>query len=598
MLLMSLLTLLMSKLNTNINTFKKSIESTIKAISKNSKINVSFGADNSNSDQNVNLPEVDKNELFKSKLSIRGISDSVSLVNRYHNKKIHQKMSPKNLDTKVIFDDIEFLRCELLGGLKYPGIKKNLLDFDLDYINEKINENTKLSKPETFKLFLKNNILGLNLHNKLFKISDPIINSLNKTFKNLQIIDKISNQKEFGLEILKLIEDVINQNIQNEQSDNENNDKNNEELENQDQDSKNQTQEYQSFDIADSDENQSTECLENDESLNEIGTDKEDYNHSSSSSNDFKDNIDNNFKYSVYTKKFDSITSADKLCDADEASKLRKQLDKQTEKLDSTITILANKLQRKLLSKQNRWWEFDLEEGILDSGKLARIITSPESSLSYKKEKDTEFKDTVVSLLIDNSGSMRGRPITIAAISTDILARTLERCGIKVEVLGFTTKTWKGGKARDAWIKESKPKFPGRLNELLHIIYKNADAPVRRTKKNFGIMLKEGLLKENIDGEALDWAYKRLNTRSEKRKILMVISDGAPVDDSTLSSNKSNYLDNHLKHIIKSIEKRGAVELLAIGIGHDVTRYYAKAVTILDVDDLGNVMSKQLINLF
>ena len=318
----------------------------------------------------------------------------------------------------------------------------------------------------------------------------------------------------------------------------------------------------------------------------------------SSSSNNFKADIDTHFKYSIYTKKFDSITTADKLCDAEEASKLRKQLDKQTEKLDSTITILANKLQRKLLSKQNRWWEFDLEEGILDSGKLARIITTPESSLSYKKEKDTEFKDTVVSLLIDNSGSMRGRPITIAAISTDILARTLERCGIKVEVLGFTTRTWKGGKARDAWIKENKPKLPGRLNELLHIIYKNADVPVRRTKKNFGIMLKEGLLKENIDGEALDWAYKRLNARSEKRKILMVISDGAPVDDSTLSSNKSNYLDNHLKYTIKSIEKRGTVELLAIGIGHDVTRYYAKAVTILDVDNLGSVMSKQLINLF
>ena len=590
----------MSKPNTNINTFKKSIESTVKAISKKSDINILFGSDNKSSYQNVNLPEVNKDKLYKSKLSIRGRSDSASLVNRYHNNKIHQKMSPKNLETKVIFDEIEFLRCELLGSVKYPGIKKNLLDFDTEYINEKITGNIKLSKPKTFKLFLKNNILGLNLYNQLSEVGDPIINSLNKELKNknIQILDKISNQKEFSIEVLKLINDVIDQNVQNEKNNNEKNDDNSEEEENLDQETKKQTEEYQSFEITDTAESQSTDSLENDESLNEVGSEEESSDYSSSSSNDFKDSIETHFKYSIYTKKFDSVTNADKLCDAEEASKLRKQLDKQTEKLDSTITILANKLQRKLLSKQNRWWEFDLEEGILDSGKLARIITTPESSLSYKKEKDTEFKDTVVSLLIDNSGSMRGRPITIAAISTDILARTLERCGIKVEVLGFTTKTWKGGKARDAWIKENKTKLPGRLNELLHIIYKNADAPVRRTKKNFGIMLKEGLLKENIDGEALDWAYKRLNARSEKRKILMVISDGAPVDDSTLSSNKSNYLDNHLKYIIKSIEKRGSVELLAIGIGHDVTRYYAKAVTILDVDDLGNVMSKQLINLF
>ena len=590
----------MSKPNTNINTFKKSIESTVKAISKKSDINILFGSDNKSSYQNVNLPEVNKDKLYKSKLSIRGKSDSASLVNRYHNNKIHQKMSPKNLETKVIFDEIEFLRCELLGSVKYPGIKKNLLDFDTEYINEKITKNIKLSKPETFKLFLFIIILGLDLYNQLSEVGDPIINSLNKELKskNIQILDKISNQKEFSIEVLKLINDVIDQNVQNENNNNEKNDDNSEEQENLEQETKKQTEEYQSFEITDTAESQSTDSLENDESLNEVGSEEESSDYNSSSSNDFKDSIETHFKYSIYTKKFDSVTNADKLCDAEEASKLRKQLDKQTEKLDSTITILANKLQRKLLSKQNRWWEFDLEEGILDSGKLARIITTPESSLSYKKEKDTEFKDTVVSLLIDNSGSMRGRPITIAAISTDILTRTLERCGIKVEVLGFTTKTWKGGKARDTWIKENKPKLPGRLNELLHIIYKNADAPVRRTKKNFGIMLKEGLLKENIDGEALDWAYKRLNARSEKRKILMVISDGAPVDDSTLSSNKSNYLDNHLKYIIKSIEKRGSVELLAIGIGHDVTRYYAKAVTILDVDDLGNVMSKQLINLF
>ena len=405
----------------NINIFKKSIESTIKAISKKSDINILFGSDNKSSYQNVNLPEVNKNKLYKSKLSIRGRSDAASLINRYHDKKIHQKMSPENLETKVIFDEIEFLRCELLGSVKYPGIKKNLLDFDIEYINEKITENIKLSKPETFKLFLKNNILGLNLYNQLSEVSDPIINSLNKALKNknIQILDKISNQKEFSIEVLKLINDVIDQSVQNEKNNNEKNDDNSEEQENLDQETKKTTEEYQSFEITDTAESQSTENLENNESLNEVGSEEESSDYSSSSSNDFKDSIDTHFKYSIYTKKFDSITAADRLCDAEEASKLRKQLDKQTEKLDSTITILANKLQRKLLSKQNRWWEFDLEEGILDSGKLARIITTPESSLSYKKEKDTEFKDTVVTLLIDNSGSMRGRPITIAAICAD-----------------------------------------------------------------------------------------------------------------------------------------------------------------------------------
>ena len=590
----------MNKEDKNINIFKKSIESTVKAVAKKSDISILFGTNEKNSQQNVHLPEIDKANLYESKLNIRGKSDSASLIQRYHDKKIHNRLCPKKLETKEIFDEIEFLRCELLGSLKYPGIKKNLIDYDQEMIRDKTNDDIKLTKSETFKFFLKNNILGSVISSELFKISDPIIKSLNKILKNkdLKILDKISNQKKFSKEVLKLINEVIDDQIYNEEERKDNNEDEDKDQESETQDNNNQSEEYQTFEIADTAENQNTDSIEDPDLIDGASDNKESSADNSSPINDFNNQTETAFKYSVYTKKFDSIVTAEKLCDLDEASKLRKQLDKQTEKLDSTITILANKLQRKLLSKQNRWWEFDLEEGILDSGKLSRIITSPESSLSYKKEKDTEFKDTVVTLLIDNSGSMRGRPITIAAISTDILAKTLERCGIKVEILGFTTKTWKGGKARDSWIKESKPELPGRLNELLHIIYKNADAPVRRTKKNFGIMLKEGLLKENIDGEALEWAYKRLCIRPEKRKILMVISDGAPVDDSTLSSNKSNYLDNHLKFIIDTIEKRSSVELLAIGIGHDVTRYYNRAVTILDVDDLGSVMSKQLINLF
>ena len=422
---MSLLTPQMNKLDTNISSFKKSIESTVKAISKKSNINILFGSNTKSSDQNVNLPEINKKKLNKSKLSIRGKSDSVSLVNRYHDKVIHKKMSPNNLETKVIFDEIEFLRCELLGGNKYPGVRKNLLDYDKEYIKEKKNENVKLNKSETFKLYLKNNILELNLSNELSEVCDPIINSLDKKLKNekLSLFNKITNQKEFSKEVLKLIDSIIDEHVNNDEDSNQDNDANDAEQESQKQEINNQTEEYQSFEITDTPESQSTENTENDDSLNEVGNDKESSDYSSSPSNDFKNITDTTLKYSVYTKKFDSIITAEKLCDTDETSKLRKQLDKQTEKLDSTITILANKLQRKLLSKQNRWWEFDLEEGILDSGKLARIITSPESSLSYKKEKETEFKDTVVSLLIDNSGSMRGRPITIAAISTDILAK-------------------------------------------------------------------------------------------------------------------------------------------------------------------------------
>ena len=303
-------------------------------------------------------------------------------------------------------------------------------------------------------------------------------------------------------------------------------------------------------------------------------------------------------EYHIYTNQFDEIAKAETLETSEEISKLRKSLDQQLTSFQDLITKLANKLQRQLLAKQNRAWEFDLEEGLLDSSKLTRIIIDPQNSLSFKKEKDLEFKDTVVTLLIDNSGSMRGRPITIAAICGDILSRTLERCSVKVEILGFTTKNWKGGKSREEWNKNSKPKNPGRLNDLRHIIYKSADTHWRQSKKNLGLMLKEGLLKENIDGEAISWAFNRLIKRKEERKILMVISDGAPVDDSTLSENSGDFLEKHLKKIVKNIENKSEIEILAIGIGHDVSRYYNKAIKITDVQELGDVMISQLSGLF
>jgi len=319
------------------------------------------------------------------------------------------------------------------------------------------------------------------------------------------------------------------------------------------------------------------------------------------SKSDYKNIVNNklgDLKYTAYTEEFDEVVKARDLENEEELNRLRKNLDQQLLQLKNFVSKLANKLQRKLLAKQNRSWNFDLEEGLLDNAKLPRIIVDPFNSLSFKKEKDIEFKDTLVTILIDNSGSMRGKPISVAAICADILARTLERCSVKVEILGFTTKHWKGGSSREKWMKNDKPNLPGRLNDLRHIIYKSADMPWRQEKNNMGLMLKEGLLKENIDGEALKWAYNKMSKRKEERKILMVISDGAPVDDSTLSTNSSDYLESNLKNVVKWIENKTNVELLAIGIGHDVTRYYNQAIKITDVQDLGDVMINQLTDLF
>ena len=309
-------------------------------------------------------------------------------------------------------------------------------------------------------------------------------------------------------------------------------------------------------------------------------------------------NPDDSTIYRAYTRLYDEEISAEDLCDPDELTRLRQQLDQQLQHLQGVISKLANRLQRRLMAQQQRAWEFDLDEGLLDAGRLSRVVVNPMQALSYKQEQEMEFRDTVVSLLIDNSGSMRGRPITVAAMCGDILARTLERCAVKVEILGFTTRAWKGGQSREKWVQDGKPRNPGRLNDLRHIIYKSADAPWRRARKNLGLMLREGLLKENIDGEALLFAYRRLLSRSEHRRILMVISDGAPVDDSTLSVNPGNYLEKHLREVIRDIENREQVELIAIGIGHDVTRYYRRAVTIVDAEELGGTMMKKLTELF
>jgi len=438
---------------------------------------------------------------------------------------------------------------------------------------------------------------------KLNPLSNKILSFWEKEFnsslnKHINFLNKnIENQEKYNSkfsEILQKMEIFETDNEKNDEEKKEDEQDNN--LENNDQKQSKETQEKSKQDENQNgiDGNFDLDKYEIDEQL--IDTESE-----NQSSKNILQKTNTNIQdkeYKIFTNKFDEIVKAETLASPEEVNKLRKNLDQQLINFQDLVTKLANKLQRQLLAKQNRSWEFDLEEGVLDSSKLTRIIMDPYNSLSFKKEKDLDFKDTIVTLLIDNSGSMRGRPITIAAICADILSRTLERCSVKVEILGFTTKNWKGGKSREEWNKANKPKKCGRLNDLRHVIYKSADTHWRQAKKNLGLMLKEGLLKENIDGEAISWAFNRLNKRKEERKILMVISDGAPVDDSTLSINSGDYLEKHLKKIVQFIENKNDIEILAIGIGHDVSRYYKKAIKITDVQELGDVMIRQLSGLF
>ena len=483
------------------------------------------------------------------------------------------------------------------------GIEKNFRDNYTQIINHKRKDQLKTKEDvvvsEAFELYMLKNFHQIQLNSLTTKMLNfwekDFENSIGKHKKFLQ--DNLDDQNNYSSRFLKILEemDIF-------QSDQE--DEKKEENQNQGQDNpSNDDQNKESEDTRDKNDEQETQAsLDADYNVDEFNLDEQlsdSESNEQSSEQIIQKNIDNIYlDYKVFTLQYDEIIKAENLENADEASKLRKSLDQQLVGFQDIITKLANKLQRQLLAKQNRAWEFDLEEGLLDSSKLPRIIMDPYNSLSFKKEKDLEFKDTIVTLLIDNSGSMRGRPITIAAICADILSRTLERCSVKVEILGFNTKNWKGGQSRELWNKNSKPKTPGRLNDLRHIIYKSADTHWRQAKNNLGLMLKEGLLKENIDGEAILWSYNRIKKRKEERKILMVISDGAPVDDSTLSVNSGDFLEKHLKKMVKFIENKTEIEILAIGIGHDVSRYYDKAIKITDVNELGDVMISQLSNLF
>ena len=584
--------------------FKQALISTAKVISEDYKLDIK------KIEKDLNKKKIDffdvtnlsnKNDFIK----LRAETDSEALKKKFSNKEIFNKNLPNNPSCKSLYDIAEKIRYELLGGKMLKGVGKNLNE---NY-NQKIASTRKdqlknkedVPVTEAFELYMLKKFFNLELN----EVSSKMLSFWEKDFaysidKHLDFLNEnLEDQNSYGLKFSEILEsmDVFNSNNdENNKDDNEKDNKQENKSENKDdnqsdgKEDNNKQDEIQTtleagFDLSDQ---QIDEQLEDSESLKENTESVKQKNNSK--------NIDHEYK--IFTTEFDEIAKAEILEDVKETQKLRKNLDHQLVGFQDLITKLANKLQRQLLAKQNRAWEFDLEEGLLDSSKLTRIIIDPYNSLSFMKEKDLDFKDTIVTLLIDNSGSMRGRPITIAALCADILSRTLERCSVKVEVLGFTTKNWKGGKSREAWVKTDKPKSPGRLNDLRHIIYKGADSHWRQAKNNIGLMLKEGLLKENIDGEAISWAYNRIQKRKEERKILMVISDGAPVDDSTLSVNSGDFLEKHLKKIVKFIEAKNDVEILAIGIGHDVSRYYSKAIKITDVNELGDVMISELSGLF
>ena len=581
----------MQKKEDHLEVFKSALISTIKSISEKKDCEIKFGK-SSLGDNNkvVNLPELNSIDSIKDFSLIRAKADSEALRLKYSNNEIFEEYKPKGDVSKKLYKIAEKIRYEKIGSEKFLGVKKNL--FSEYKENKKNHESNKTKLADSFDEYLKSFFFNIK-ETKKSKIN------FNKNFKkNLNFLkNNIKDQRKFNRSIAKMISEL---NIEDKEhsEDREESDKN---LKNQEKQERRDKADSQ---LAEKEENQelSVDTMtpdtkdmsgEDDKSIEDVEDAGE------------KTNIkpktvfsENSKKYRIYTDQFDEVIRAENLEGKEELERLRATLDQQLLQLKSFVSKLANKLQRKLLAKQNRSWDFDLEEGVLDTSKLTRVIIDPLNSLSFKKEKETDFKDTLVTILIDNSGSMRGKPISVAAVCADILARTLERCSVKVEVLGFTTKHWKGGSSRERWINEGKPKFPGRLNDLRHIIYKSADTPWRQSKNNIGLMLKEGLLKENIDGEALRWTFNKMKRRKEERKILMVISDGAPVDDSTLSTNANDYLENDLKSTVNSIEKLSPIELLAIGIGHDVTRYYNKAVKITDVHDLGDAMINQLTDLF
>ena len=596
--------------------FKNALEKTTRALADDSELKLSVSGSSTELDgHTAKIPQISRKMTKDEVILARGNADAVALKKRFHNSLLHDHYLPTGQLAKQLYQNLETARCEIIGAQVLPGTATNLdakitedikqrsqvADIDskdltiaeaAGYMLRQIATGRPLPKPaeiltEKWREFIQTEAGGT-----LFEATLSLQDQKGFAKFSRQIIQDLGYAHELGKDPDSIDEETLNAedsgSEDTESDSNDNNENSSEEIEAED---KREASEEDQTDLA----RAALEQKEEVEDTDELVPDEQQSPPSQASSIGLSE-ADPTYK--IFSPKFDEEVHAEDLAEAVELERLRIFLDQQLEQLKGIIARLANKMQRRLQAQQNRSWKFDLEEGLLDAARLARLVTNPTTPLSFKQESEIDFKDTVVSLLIDNSGSMRGRPISIAAICAEVLAQTLERCQVKCEILGFTTKTWKGGQSREEWLAQGRMQNPGRLNDLRHIIYKSGDVPWRRARLNLGLMMKEGLLKENIDGEALEWAYRRLLKRSEARRILMVISDGAPVDDSTLSVNSASYLEAHLKNVISMIESRAVVELIAVGIGHDVTRYYSNAVTITDIEQLAGTITEQLAALF
>src|SRR3954454_15196251 len=595
--------------------FRRAVSVCVRAIAGDHDLEVGFAKDRPALTGNrARLPELPKKPSRSDIAITRGIGDSMALKRACHDSRLHLKLAPEGKQARAIFDAVEQARVEAIGSRAMLGVAENIGSMLEDKYAKAnladVRDQAEAPLEEAVAMMVRERLTGRAAPKSGTRMVDLWRNWVeDKAGGDLAgLSDKLDDQNAFArivrdmLASMDMAEELGDEQESEEADESSDDQAQGEERSEEGAEDDSGSEDARSEDAeASSDEQQSGETEADDATSDQVSDDEDADAQTPGEArrpeNPFT-NLPKEIDYKIFSTAFDETVGAEELCEEEELERLRAFLDKQLANLQGVVGRLANRLQRRLMAQQNRSWDFDLEEGYLDSARLVRIVIDPMQPLSFKQERDTKFRDTVVTLLLDNSGSMRGRPITVAATCADILARTLERCGVSVEILGFTTRAWKGGQAREKWLKDGKPPNPGRLNDLRHIIYKSADHPWRRARRNLGLMMREGLLKENIDGEALLWAHNRLIARPEQRKILMMISDGAPVDDSTLSVNPGNYLERHLRAVIELIETRSPVELLAIGIGHDVTRYYRRAVTIVDAEELAGAMTEQLASLF
>lgn len=595
--------------------FKRAVTVCMRAISGDKEMEVGFAKERpALAGSRARLPELPKKASAVDIAVTRGLGDSMALKRACHDARIHTKLAPEGKQARAIFDAVEQARVEAIGSRMMAGVADNIGTMLEDKYAKAnladVRDRADAPLEEALALMVREKLTGRAVPKSGERMVDlwrpwvedkagADLDGLAGKLEDQQAFARVVREMLVSMEMAEELGD--DQEAEDTEDDNDNQPQGEEQSEEGGEDDSGSDQSQAEDADASDDDEESAEAEATDATSQDL-SDEEEADAETPGEAKRNDNpfatISKDIDYKVFTTAFDETVGAEELCDEEELDRLRAFLDKQLANLQGVVGRLANRLQRRLMAQQNRSWDFDLEEGYLDPARLVRVVIDPMQPLSFKQERDTKFRDTVVSLVLDNSGSMRGRPITVAATCADILARTLERCGVSVEILGFTTRAWKGGQAREKWLKDGKPPAPGRLNDLRHIVYKSADAPWRRARRNLGLMMREGLLKENIDGEALLWAHNRLIARPEQRKILMMISDGAPVDDSTLSVNPGNYLERHLRAVIELIEDRSPVELLAIGIGHDVTRYYRRAVTIVDAEELAGAMTEQLASLF